>query len=55
MCPRVEYRMECPECKYPYSEAKHPLDCTLPHYLTSSLDVVEEEIFNYQSSQINLL
>ena len=30
-CPRVEMRMECPECGYPYSEAKYALDERVPH------------------------
>ena len=25
-CPRVDARIECPECGYPYSEARHSLD-----------------------------
>lgn len=36
-CPRVAMRMECPECRYPFSEAMYPLDllirhkCPMPH------------------------
>lgn len=25
-CPRVQQRIECPDCGYPYSEAQYPLD-----------------------------
>ena len=31
MCPRVNQRMECPECHYPFSEAAHALDLKIPH------------------------
>ena len=31
MCKRVDMRMECPECGYPYSEAAFPLDEQVPH------------------------
>lgn len=31
MCKRVDMRMECPECGYPYSEAMYPLDPSVPH------------------------
>jgi len=31
VCPRVEMRMECPECGYPYSEAALELDTSVPH------------------------
>lgn len=30
-CPRVELRMECPECGYPYSEAAWSLVLEIPH------------------------
>jgi hypothetical protein len=30
-CPRVQLRMECLECGYPYSEAMLPLDPRVPH------------------------
>jgi hypothetical protein len=30
-CPRVARRMECPECGYPYSEARYALDLRIPH------------------------
>lgn len=47
-CPRVVYRMECPECGYPYSEAAVPLDERMPHLLTECEDVIDEEIHAYE-------
>lgn len=47
-CPRVAYRMECPECEYPYSESAFPLDERLPHFLTCCEDLIEETIFDYE-------
>ena len=47
-CPRVVYRMECPECGYPYSESLFLLDIRLPHFLTSCEDLIEETIFDYE-------
>lgn len=50
-CPRVAYRMECPECGYPYSEAAVPLDPRMPHFLTECEDLIEETIFEYEEAK----
>ena len=55
MCPRVQYRMECPECGYPYSEAIYSLDSALPHYLASDYLCIETTISNYELAKYRQL
>lgn len=52
MCPRVEMRMECPECEYPLSEARYPLDERLPHFTTYCEDVIQEALFGYDEGAV---
>ena len=37
-CPRVDLRMECPECGYPFCEAMYMLDPRIPHLDTEEVD-----------------
>lgn len=30
-CERIRLRMTCPECGYPDSESRYPLDLKIPH------------------------
>lgn len=50
MCPRVEARMECPECGYPHSEARYPLDKRLPHLQTKCEDLIMEIIHEWEGT-----
>ncbi len=46
-CPRVAFRMECPECGYPYSEALFSLNTKMPHLLTQNKIQIEYIITQY--------
>lgn len=52
-CPRVEMRMECPECGYSLSEATLPLDKELPHMLTDSQYLIDAVTMEYLGKQID--
>ena len=49
-CPRVQQRMECPECAYPFSEAMVGLDESVPHvgpalrWLDTIVDVSDADV-----------
>ena len=47
-CPRIEVRMECPECGYPLCEARYILDERLPHMEEEDLAVVQHALENGQ-------
>jgi len=48
-CPRVEMRMECPECGYPFCEAMYPLDKRLPHMEEEDMQIVDKEIALFEN------
>ena len=52
-CPRVAFRMECPECGYPYSEALFSLNIKMPHSLTKNKKEIKQIIMQYQNITVH--